>query len=68
MVKEETKQYHNEELQKILEKGLTKYRYGDFAEILQDIFQTRAFEFNYSNEEMKDIIPIVNNCIEEILK
>lgn len=66
MVKEETKQYHNEELQKILEKGLTKYRYGDFAEILQDIFQRRAFEFNYSNEEMKEQLDIFLSRVKRI--
>ena len=66
MVKEETKQYHNEELQKILEKDLTEYRYGEFAGILQDIFQRRAFEFNYSNEEMKEQLDIFLSRVKRI--
>ena len=66
MVKEETKQYHNEELQKILEKDLTEYRYGEFAGILQDIFQRRAFEFNYSNEEMREQLDIFLSRVKKI--
>lgn len=66
MVKNHVKQYHNEELQKILEKDLTEYRYGPLDKILQDIFQRRAYEFNYSNEEMQDQLNVFLRRVKSI--
>lgn len=40
----------------------------DYTEYMVSFSIENAIYFVHSNEEMKDIIPIVNNCIEEILK
>ena len=40
----------------------------DYTEYMVSFNIENAIYFVHSNEEMKDIIPIVNNCIEEILK
>ena len=40
----------------------------DYTEYMVSFSIENAIYFVHSNEEMKDIIPIVNNCIEENLK
>lgn len=48
------KEYYNKDLEKILKLNITREKYGDFALILEDIFQRRAYEFEYPIEQMID--------------
>ena len=47
-------QYYSDDIQSIIDKYITEYRYGDFSEILADIFQRRAYEYGLTDEELKD--------------
>ena len=46
------KQYFNVELERKLEEVISKDKYGDFAIILREIFQRRAYEFEFSENEI----------------
>ena len=48
------KEYYNKKLEKILKLNITREKYGDLALILEDIFQRRAYEFDFSIEQMID--------------
>lgn len=47
-------QYYSDDIQSIIDKYITEYRYGDFSEILVDIFQRRVYEYRLTDEELKD--------------
>lgn len=47
------KLYYNRNLDKILSKYIDRSQYGDFAIILKDIFQRRAYEFDFSETHME---------------
>ena len=56
------KPYYNTELNKTLRKHINKERYGDYAVLIEDILQRRAYEFKFSNDEMKiQAINLVKN-------
>lgn len=46
------KEYYNQDLQEILETHIREEIYGEFTPILNDIFQRRAYEFDFSIEHM----------------
>ena len=50
------KPYYNKGLEAILNLYITKEKYGDFTLILQEIFQRRAYEFGFKNDQMIDEI------------
>lgn len=56
MEKRETneKKYYNSNLESVLKKYITRQKYGDFAIILEDIFQRRAYEFDFSESHMEE--------------
>lgn len=47
------KRYYNVKLDKILSKYITSKQYGDFVPILKDIFQRRAYEYEFSDEHIE---------------
>lgn len=49
----EYKQYYRKSLEQILNQYITPERYGDFAPIFQEIFQRRAYEFEFSDVHME---------------
>ncbi len=56
------KPYYNTELNKTLRKHINKERYGDYAVLIEDILQRRAYEFKFSNDEMEiQAINLVKN-------
>lgn len=58
--------FYNEELQKIIDKYITEYRYGDYVEVLSEIFQRRAKEFDYTNKEMEAQLKTFVKRVEKI--
>ena len=46
------KEYYSEELERKLSKIISRNKYGDFALILRDIFHRRAYEFEFSEDEI----------------
>lgn len=46
------KKYYSEELEKKLSQIISKNKYGDFAIIVREIFQRRAYEFEFSESEI----------------
>ena len=60
------KKYYSTELNKILRRYINRERYGDYAVLIEDILQRRAYEFNFSNDEMEmQAINLIKN-LEEI--
>ncbi len=59
------KEYYSEELERKLSKIITRNKYGDFALILREIFQRRAYEFEFSENEIiqeaQNFVKNVNN-------
>lgn len=54
--------YHNPELQKILESKITPEKYKQYAPILHEIMQRRAFEFDFSIDRMeKEVDSLIKN-------
>ena len=68
MEKRETneKKYYNRNLEPVLRQYITRGKYGDFAIILQDIFQRRAYEFDFSEEEIADEVANFANRVEKV--
>ena len=48
------KEYYNERLSVILKKYITEKRYGVFSKILEEIFQRRAYEYEFSEAEIEE--------------
>lgn len=48
------KKYYNASLDEVLSKYITDKRYGEFAPIVKDIFQRRAYEFDFSDKHIED--------------
>lgn len=46
------KKYYSEELERKLRPIISKNKYGDFAIIVREIFQRRAYEFEFSESEI----------------
>lgn len=59
------KEYYNKELENILKKYISKRRYGEFAEVLEDIFQRRAYEYDFSESEIENQ---VQNFVKNVRK
>lgn len=59
------KKYYSEELEKKLSQIISKNKYGDFAIIVREIFQRRAYEFEFSESEIikeaQNFVRNVNN-------
>lgn len=53
---ENEKKHYRKSLDKILKNYITKKEYGDFAGILKEIFQRRAYEFEFSNAHIENEI------------
>ena len=49
-----------------MRKYITREKYGDFAIILQDIFQRRAYEFDFSEEHIADEVANFVNRVETV--
>lgn len=47
------KEYYDKNLERILRSKITREKYGDFALILEEIFQRRAYEFDFLLEQME---------------
>lgn len=47
------KEYYNKALEKILKNYITHKQYGEYAEILENIFQRRAYEYGFSESEIE---------------
>lgn len=47
------KQHYNRRLDLILSRYITPKRYGEFAPVLKEIFQRRAYEYEFTEKEMK---------------
>jgi hypothetical protein len=60
------KKYYNTNLDLVLRKYITREKYGDFAIILQDIFQRRAYEFDFSEEHIADEVANFVNRVETV--
>lgn len=43
-------------LEKILKENINEKKYGDFSEILKEIFRRRAIEYEFSDEHMESEI------------
>lgn len=50
----EKKKYYSESLGKIISEYITKDVYGDFQSFIKEIFQRRAYEFGFSDEQMRE--------------
>ena len=58
-----TKEYYSKSLDKILNKYIHFGKYGLATPILKDIFQRRAYAFEFSDEHMrKEIEKFSKNC------
>ncbi len=60
------KNYYNKDLEEIIKQYITKEQYGNFAIILEEIFQRRAYEFNFSNEHIAEELSYFCNNIKKI--
>lgn len=49
----EKKKYYNANLERILKKYITAEKYGDFAPLLEEVFQRRAYEFGFSERTIE---------------
>lgn len=47
------KNYYNEELEKMLNRYIKEEKYGGFKPLLNEIFQRRAYEFQFNEKQMK---------------
>lgn len=47
------KRFYNAKLDEILSKYITSKQYGDFVPVLKDIFQRRAYEYEFSDEHIE---------------
>ena len=50
----EIKKYYNRNLQRILNRSITKSKYGEWTDVLKEIMQRRAYEFEFSDKEMEN--------------
>ncbi len=56
------KPYYSKDLAKSLKKYIKREKYGDFAILIEDVFQRRAYEFGFSDHEIEvQAINFVNN-------
>lgn len=58
--------YHNPELQKILENKITPEKYKQYAPILHEIMQRRAFEFDFPIDRMERETDALANNLEGV--
>ena len=63
MKKNVNKSYNNNKLRRKLKKIITRKKYGDWAIILEDVFQRRAYEFELTDEE---IIAEARNFVQNV--
>ena len=47
------KEYYDKDLEKILRTKITREKYGNFALIIEEVFQRRAYEFGFSVEQIE---------------
>ena len=53
-------------MEEIIKQYITKEQYGNFAIILEEIFQRRAYEFNFSSEHIAEELSYFCNNIKKI--
>lgn len=58
--------YHNKEIEELLNKYVTPEKYGKYKYFLDEIIQRRAFEFGFSEERMEREIKCLVENVEEI--
>lgn len=56
------KTYYSQSLERMLSKYITREGYGDFTNILREIFHRRSYEFNFSEEQIeREVANFVKN-------